>query len=83
MNELGKNLVDIGYMDTLAAGDSPLHRLDPRAKILTTFLFLAAVVSFNKYEVSALAPFFLYPVFLVAVGGLPPGEFIELLGHLP
>lgn len=72
MNELGKNLVDIGYMDTLASGDSPLHRLDPRAKLLTTFLFLTAVVSFNKYAVSALAPFFLYPVFLVAVGNLPP-----------
>ncbi|HAH32406.1 MAG TPA: cobalt ECF transporter T component CbiQ [Elusimicrobia bacterium] len=73
MNKLGENLVDIGYMDTLAAGDSPLHRLDPRAKIFTTFLFLVAVVSFNKYEVSALVPFFLYPVFLIFAGELPAG----------
>jgi cobalt/nickel transport system permease protein len=73
MNKLGKNLVDIGYMDTLAAGDSPLHRLDPRAKILTTLLFLVAVVSFNKYEISALVPFFSYPVFLILAGELPAG----------
>lgn len=77
MNELGKNLVDIGCMDTLASGDSPLHRLDPRAKLFTTFLFLTAVVSFNKYEVSALAPFFLYPVFLVAAGNLPPAYLLK------
>lgn len=77
MNELGRNLADIGYMDTLASGDSPLHRLDPRAKLLTTFLFITAVVSFNKYEVSALAPFFLYPVFLIAVGKLPPAYLLK------
>lgn len=76
MNNLGKNLVDIGYMDTLAAGDSPLHRLDPRAKVLTTFLFLIAVVSFNKYEISALTPFFLYPAFLMFVGELPVGYLV-------
>ncbi|MCX5791766.1 MAG: cobalt ECF transporter T component CbiQ [Elusimicrobia bacterium] len=71
MNELGRNLIDIGYIDTLSAGDSPLHRLDPRAKLLTTFLFISAVVSFNKYEVSALVPFFLYPAFLILAGELP------------
>ncbi|MBU2574251.1 MAG: cobalt ECF transporter T component CbiQ [Elusimicrobia bacterium] len=77
MNKLGKNLADIGYMDTLAAGDSPLHRLDPRAKLLTTFLFIVSVVSFNKYEVSALVPFCLYPVFLVAAGKLPAGYLVK------
>lgn len=73
MTTLGENLADIGYMDTLATGDSPLHRLDPRAKLFTTFLFIVAVVSFNKYAVSALVPFFLYPVFLIVIGELPMG----------
>ncbi|OGR69425.1 MAG: cobalt ECF transporter T component CbiQ [Elusimicrobia bacterium GWC2_61_19] len=71
MSELGASLVDIGYMDTLAAGSTPLHRLDPRAKLLTTALFIVAVVSFGKYEVSALLPFLLYPVYLAAEGRLP------------
>jgi len=73
MTALAKNLADIGYMDTLAAGNSPLHRLDPRAKLFTTFLFIVAVVSFGKYEISALVPFFLYPVFLIGFGELPAG----------
>lgn len=79
MTTLTKNLVDIGYMDALAVGDSPLHRLDPRAKLFTTFLFIFAVVSFNRYEVSGLVPFFLYPVFLVFVGELPLGYLARKL----
>lgn len=77
MPALSDNLADLGYMDTLAAGSSPLHRLDPRAKLLTTALFIAAVVSFGKYEVSALLPFLLYPAYLAAAGGLPAGYLLK------
>jgi cobalt/nickel transport system permease protein len=62
---------DIGYMDTLAAGDSPLHRLDPRVKLITTVVFIATVVSFNKYAVLNLIPFFSFPIILIMLGGLP------------
>jgi len=58
-------------MDTLATGDSPLHRLDPRAKLMTTLVFIVTVVSFGKYELSALIPFFIFPLVLIAAGGLP------------
>lgn len=71
MNNIGRNYFDIGYMDTLASGSSPLHRLDPRAKLITTFLFILVVVSFGKYTVLAFIPFFIYPTFLISVGGLP------------
>lgn len=77
MNKPAENLADIGFADTLAAGDSPLHRLDSRAKLFTTFIFIAAVASFNKYEVSALVPFFLYPVFLISAGALPAGYLVK------
>jgi len=79
MNRIARNLADIGYMDTLAAGNGPLHRLDARAKILVTGLFIAAVVSFNRYEVARLAPFALFPVFLISAGGLPPGYLLKKL----
>jgi cobalt/nickel transport system permease protein len=71
MNNIGRNSFDIRYMDTLAAGDSPLHRLDPRAKLITTLVFIVIVASFDKYSFSALVPFFIYPIVLLAVGGLP------------
>jgi cobalt/nickel transport system permease protein len=71
MNNIGKNSFNIGYMDTLAAGESVLHRLDPRAKVITTLMYIVAVVSFDKYTLSAMTPFFLYPVIMISFGGLP------------
>ncbi len=73
MASIEASLLNLGYLETLACQESPLHRLDPRAKILTTLAFIIAVVSFGKYEITALIPFFIYPVALIAVGNLPPG----------
>jgi cobalt/nickel transport system permease protein len=72
MAKIDKHFIDIGYLDTLASRQSPIHRLDPRAKLITTLVFITTVVSFGKYEISALIPFFVYPVFLCAVGNVPP-----------
>jgi len=71
MNNIGKNSFDIGYLDTLASGNSFLHRLDPRAKLITTLVFIVAVVSFDKYALSAMIPFFIYPIALISLGNLP------------
>jgi cobalt/nickel transport system permease protein len=77
MAKIDKQFFDIGYMDTLATGDSPLHRLDPRAKLITTLVFIVAVVSFDKYALSALIPFFIYPVVQISTGGLPAGYLLK------
>lgn len=70
---------DIGTLDTLAYRDSAVHRLDPRAKLVTTLAFIVAVVSFGRYEISALLPFTLYPVTLIALADLPPGYLLKKL----
>jgi cobalt/nickel transport system permease protein len=70
---------DVGRMDELGRLDSPVHRLDARVKALTTTAFLVTVMSFPRYEVSALLPFVLYPVTLMAVGGIPPGCMMRKL----
>lgn len=77
MNNIGKNYFDIGYMDTLASGSSPLHLLDPRAKLITTLLFIITVVSFGKYTVLEFIPFFVYPMYLISAGGLPVGFLLK------
>jgi cobalt/nickel transport system permease protein len=77
MTKIGSHFFDIGYMDTLASGDSPLHRLDPRAKLITTLAFIVTVVSFDKYALSALIPFFIFPIVQISVGGLPPGYLLR------
>lgn len=69
--------LDIGYMDMLALGSSPLHRLDPRVKLVVTAVFIVAVVSFNRYTVMQLFPFILFPVILISAGGLPAGFIMK------
>ena len=62
---------DFRQLDLLATGDTGMHRLDARAKVLVTLAFILAVVSLGKYELAALFPFFLYPAVLMALGNLP------------
>jgi len=63
--------LDITQLDRLALGDTFLHRRDPRAKVLVTAVFIIAVVSYGKYEVSALVPFVLFPAVMLAQGRIP------------
>lgn len=64
-------IADLHALERLALENSPIHRLDPRAKLLTALVFIVCVVSFGKYEISALVPFAVFPVTLLAGGNLP------------
>lgn len=66
-------ILDFKRLDLLANGNSRLHMLDPRAKVLATLFFVVSVVSCNRYELSILLPFALYPLFLLGAANLPPG----------
>jgi cobalt/nickel transport system permease protein len=69
--------IQVGRMDDLAGMDSPAHRLDARAKAIVTLAFVVVVMSFPRHEVSALAPFLLYPVLLTTVGRIPARELFK------
>ncbi len=69
----GSAFFDFHYLDILSCGDTVIHRVDPRAKVLTTVLFIIAVISVGKYQVSALLPFFLFPAVNLSLGNLPAG----------
>jgi len=71
MSSIAAALYHVGYLDTLAGQDTALHRLDPRAKLLTTMAFVVAVVSCGKYEISALLPFAVFPLVIASAGGVP------------
>jgi cobalt/nickel transport system permease protein len=71
--------LEVGRMEELARRDTPVHRLDARAKTVTTLLFIAVVMSFPRYDVSALTPFFLYPVTLMLLGQIPAGGLLRKL----
>jgi cobalt/nickel transport system permease protein len=69
--------IDLGRMDQLGRLDSPVHRRDPRVMILTTLAFIVVVMSFPRYQVTALAPLVLYPLSLMALGGIPAGYVLR------
>lgn len=70
---------DIGRLDLLATMDTPAHRLDPRAKVLVTIVFVVSVVSFDRYEIIGLLPFFFYPAVMIGLGNLPVGYLLKKL----
>lgn len=70
-------LLDFRRLDRLAAGDSGIHRLDARTKVLVTLVYIITVVSFDRYELAALFPFFIFPVAMVAGAALPAGYLVR------
>jgi len=72
MASIQSAVLDLKRLDLLANGDSSIHRLDARAKVLVTLVFILSVVSCNRYELSALVPFFIFPVVMISLAGLPP-----------
>jgi cobalt/nickel transport system permease protein len=79
MSSLEEGLYDLGRLDRLSYGDTYVHRLDPRAKVVTTLVFLVCVVSFGPYELLPMLPFVLFPVALVAEADLPLGFLLRKL----
>jgi cobalt/nickel transport system permease protein len=62
---------EIGWLDRLASRDTPLHRIDPRAKLLATLAFIITVLSYGKYQIVPLLPLAAYPLVLKALGEVP------------
>jgi cobalt/nickel transport system permease protein len=76
VSTLEQGLYELGRLDQAAYADTPVHRLDPRAKVITTLVFIVCVVSFGKYDVLPMLPFMFFPIALASEGGLP----LELIG---
>ena len=59
------------YIDHLAMGDSPVHRLDARAKLVVVVVFTALLVTVPRYEVAGLFPYAILPFAWLVFGGVP------------
>jgi len=71
MAAIETGLFELGQLDRLASQDTAVHRLDPRAKVVTTIVFLVTVVSFGKYDILPMLPFALFPIVMASEGRLP------------
>jgi len=72
MGSIHSAVLDLKRLDLLANGNSTIHRLDARAKVLVTLVFVICVVSFSRYELTTLFPFFIFPVVIISLSGLSP-----------
>ena len=58
-------------LEQLSRADTPLHRLHPAAKLLSTAVYVLCVASVGRYDLGRLAPFLLYPVLAITLSGIP------------
>lgn len=77
MTTLEHALYQLGRIDTLASQSTAVHRLDPRAKVLATAVYLVCVVSVPPHDLTRLAPFAIFPLALAAAGRVPIGYLIS------
>ncbi len=79
MSRIDAALHELRSLDALAVRDTPLARLDARAKLIATLAFVVTVVSFDRYAVASLLPLALYPVALGVLGEVPAGTVLRKL----
>lgn len=65
------SLSNMRLLDDLADKKTSIHKVHPVAKLLTTVIYMAVVVSFGKYDFSGIIAFIFYPVLIFAFGELP------------
>ena len=59
------------HIDKFAQGDSLVHRLDARAKLLAVVAFTAVVISYDRYAVGDLLPLAIFPLAMLWLAGVP------------
>jgi len=75
--DIATQYLNIGYLDNLSFQRSFVHRIDARVKLIVSAIFVLCVVSFPKYSLSGLIPFFVYPAFLIVNGDIPAGYILK------
>ena len=64
-------------MDRFSCGNTGFHRLDARIKIGAFLVFQICVLSWPPQEITGLLPFFLFPVCVIRMAGLPLGYLLK------
>ncbi|KYZ78119.1 cobalt ABC transporter permease [Anaerosporomusa subterranea] len=79
MSRIEQRWFEFRHMDELSAGNSLVHQLHPGVKLLATLVFVIVTASFPKYEIAAMVPLLLYPLFLISLADLPWGLLLRRL----
>ena len=71
MVNFSEGIREIYRLEELASGTSCVHRLHPLAKLIATLFFIVSVVSFDRYALAELAPYFFFPFIVAALAEVP------------
>ena len=62
---------ELYVLEELSDRKTLAHKLHPRVKLLITFAYIVIVVSFGRYDVLGVVPFFFYTAIICALAELP------------
>ena len=79
MSAFNPEYFNIGHLDTLSYRHTFVHDLNPVIKLIVTLVFILLVVSFPKYEIQGIVPFFMFPLFMIIAGEIPAGVIFKKL----
>lgn len=71
MANLYQAAAGIDRLERLAMEDSPIHRLHPMPKLITTIIYVSVVISFSSKNISGLMPLFFYPIIMISLADIP------------
>lgn len=79
MSKAINSLYNLRVLDEMALKPTVIHRIHPLIKLLTTFIYLVMVISFDKYEIGAMIPYVFYLVIVLALAELPLWPILQRL----
>ena len=71
MNSISQSVFSLHYLEELSKKRTCIHSLNGGIKLAVTLLYLAAVLSIGRYDLSRLLPFVVYPIVLFLLGEIP------------
>lgn len=71
MPNLRTAAASINKLDELAGNKTVIHQLHPNVKLLTTLVYLVAVISFDRYAVGPLLPYLIYIAVMMSLAEIP------------
>jgi cobalt/nickel transport system permease protein len=70
---------NLRFLEDQSVKDTPIHRLHPMIKVLTTLVYLGVIISYEKYEIIAMLPLLFYPLVQFSLADLPARLFFKQL----
>lgn len=77
MPDIAGSLYEIKHLDELSGRNNIINNIHPLVKLTVTMAYICILASFNRYEVSAMLPFLLYPVVVIMICEIPAAKIIK------